>query len=191
MSNKDPLNDAVVKNIIDSMQTQTNTIFDDLVVKNENSKLPEEIFQGHFLPFFSGQRHASKDDNVIAEWISVAGTPMNEVDIIDRDGEVLFTVPPLMDTNIINVTTNTSQRSMSAILSNYDLHHNNIPKVAVNKLNQNLGDKSEALLNPKVSFENKERWDKIMLRYNISPEEVATKTSEIDTNDDVNYDEGD
>lgn len=68
-------------------------ILDDILEDTANTMpvLPEPIFVKHFLPLF-----ASEEEVDLTPWLDVAGNAQNPVRVINREGEVLFTVPPLL-----------------------------------------------------------------------------------------------
>lgn len=66
--------------------------------KKDLPMLPETIFKSYFLPYFAGQVAPA---NHVPDWISIAGAPTQQVNIIDNIGNVLFTVPALLSTQHI------------------------------------------------------------------------------------------
>lgn len=89
-----------------------------------NAKIPEEVFRHHFLPHFSGKPEENPKRNVVAEWIGVAGTAMSRVDVTNEKGETLFTVPPIMDSKIIDLNKVGGKR-LGDLLGEYNLHRLN------------------------------------------------------------------
>lgn len=74
------------------------SIHNALVVENKLVQLPEQVFINELLPFLCGETLSQVTPAV---WVSVAGTPFLEIEIIDTKGEVLFKVPALMERNAI------------------------------------------------------------------------------------------
>ena len=66
------------------------------------NKLPEYLFKSNFLPLFAGLE--THPDVTIGMWVSVAGTPFAEVDIIDDQGQILFSVPPIFERHVVDST---------------------------------------------------------------------------------------
>uniref|UniRef100_A0AAU7PF67 Uncharacterized protein n=1 Tax=Burkholderia phage vB_BgluM-SURPRISE13 TaxID=3159457 RepID=A0AAU7PF67_9VIRU len=66
-----------------------------------NSKFPEELFVEHFLPLFTGEVQPTMQVNYTTWLEKVAGGEKVAVDIVDANGNTLFTVPPLFDTSIL------------------------------------------------------------------------------------------
>ena len=176
--------DAIAKNI----QESTNDVFDSLVSNSDNNVLPENIFVQYFLPYFSGKLPITKQTSVMTDWVSVAGSPVAEVDIIDQQNQVLFTVPSLFDTKIINPIRGDESESISQIYNQYSLKNNNIPIVATRYLSNAMDSKSEEILNEVQQKDT--RWDNILNRYGIeSPNQQKKITSiEEEPEDDLIYD---
>lgn len=65
------------------------------------SQFPEELFIEHFLPLFADEIKPTPELNV-RTWIDkVAGGETVPVEIIDSEGKVLFTVPAMFDTSVL------------------------------------------------------------------------------------------
>jgi hypothetical protein len=145
-----------------------NNSFNSLVANREVSKLPEEIFKSYFLPFFLGETKEAptSDRNPLTDWISIAGTPMAEVEIISPAGEVLFAVPALYDTDMLNIVTRSPGNSIADIAHEYELRKAVLPRAAANFLNTALLNKSEAIFKSSDEKSTSERWDEIRKRYN-------------------------
>lgn len=178
----------------EEISLQIGRAFDSLVVKVNNAHLPETVFQQHFLPFFAGELDAPslKDRDVITDWISIAGTPMSEVDIVDDLGNTLFSVPPIFDSKIIEHVNRKAGNSIQDIMLEYEMRKGGVPTQANNFLNQALATKSQEItsntshLNVSIS-----RWNDIMKRYNKGPVDSTTESGKVqntDPGDDVVYD---
>jgi len=79
---------------------------------------PEELFVKFFLPFFVGEIPATPEINMNTWLDKVSGDPKNPVDIIDNEGNVIFTVPPILDQSVIEQS-NPQSRSMTVIERQY------------------------------------------------------------------------
>jgi hypothetical protein len=186
---EDKVSKAIANNLKKQVAEQTNDIYNSLVGNKENSQLPEDIFQQYFLPHFSGQASISNKPEVMAEWISIAGTPTSEVDIIDHAGHVLFTVPSLFDTNVIDAVKREVGESISDIYNQYDLKSNNIPSVANNFLNKELSKKLRIVDTNINHSDITDRWNSIFDRYGIQHSTPSNTTKETDSSldDDLIY----
>ncbi|BCM95270.1 hypothetical protein [Burkholderia phage FLC6] len=67
----------------------------------QNSQFPETLFVEHFLPLFAGEVQPTAEVNYRTWLEKVAGGEKVSVDIVDENGKILFTVPPLFDTSIL------------------------------------------------------------------------------------------
>lgn len=167
-----------------------NSAHADLVLNHPNRQIPEEIFRVHFLDFFTTQEKLDPNRNYLAEWIGVAGTSVSKVDAIDPAGNVLFTVPPVMDSSIMNLS-NPGGKSLKDMMYEYKLHAEGLPGAADRYAKQVFGDKA-AQLTPGHSDETvaSNAWSKILDYYHITPLDksgqalIKTQT----TGDDLEYD---
>jgi hypothetical protein len=181
-------NEEIIDDVLFSkLSEQTESIYSSLVNVKYNARLPENVFVGYFLPHFSGQVPISDDTTVMADWISIAGTPMSEVDIVNPAGDTIFTVPSLFDTNIIDITKQDLGEPFPNIYSQYDLKNNHIPVIANSYLNEALSEKIDKIRNVDI-ITNDARWSEILTRYGIV--NLKAVTSEIDDNpaSDLEYD---
>lgn len=76
-------------------------IANQLTTIEQNSQFPEELFVQHFLPLFAGEVAPTPHVNYQTWLEKVAGGERVSVDIVDANGVVLFTVPPLFDTSVL------------------------------------------------------------------------------------------
>lgn len=178
----------------EEISLQIGRAFDSLVVQVNKAHLPETVFQQHFLPFFAGELDAPslKGRDVITDWISIAGTPMSEVDIVGENGETIFTVPPIFDTNIIQHVNRKAGNSLRDIMIEYEMRKGGVPAQASNFLNEALAAKSSDLV-PDTAHAavTTGRWNEIMKRYNkssIDNSDAPKQTISNDPGDDVVYD---
>lgn len=139
-------------------------------------KLPEELFVTYFLPMFAGLE--THPDVNIGRWVSIAGTPFAEVDIINQHGQTLFTVPPIFERNVID-TTKVSDMSIQSVTATYELLLQQSPHRAIKFLEHGLDkiDKSKDLMKWKGLYADKMK--PIFERYNVVPswQEGGAKTA--------------
>ncbi|MGI9212589.1 MAG: hypothetical protein ACR2HF_08960 [Methylococcaceae bacterium] len=143
-------------------------VFNALCVENDPvlGRIPERIFRDYFLPYFAGER-SMEDTNIVAQWISVAGTPSAEVRVIDDvTQEELYRVPPIMSTQFLDVQTRPNGQSMKEVLEQAALYRRNIPAQGERFLEMAYGDKAQVMLrNARLPEEYNRRWGEIMVRY--------------------------
>lgn len=129
-----------------------------------NATLPEKVFRANFLPIITGeafvrqpndearQRLAVEAENL---WLRVAGSAAAEVDVVEEDGTVAFTVPASVNARLID--TSQSMRSQDRQLrhDNEDYIHNLSinPEAARVKFTSSLSARLGDLLRPEVARE--------------------------------------
>lgn len=175
---------------MEDIKKSTDEIYAALVEdsQRELAQLPEAIFVSYFLPFFSGQQVIDKSQDVIAQWISVAGSPMAEVSIIDPAGKVLFIVPALFDSSIINSVDHAVGDSLSDIFSQYKIRARNVPAQGELYLKQAMDSKVPEMTRQSQQYNaNTERWQTIFQRYQIVPVSVQQTASVAGNADDLDY----
>lgn len=185
--------DALRQQTLEQVRQSTSFAYDSLVVQQNKHKIPEQVFVAHFLPYFSGQ-DLGQGRNVVAEWIGVAGSPMAEVDVVDQKGEVVYSVPPIYNTNILEIANRKAGQSVADIFQQYELRRAGVPAAANAYLNQNLADKSREMVIGQIDENSVAgRWNSIMSRYGIKPTAEAEKAGGTSkpaqpADDDVLYD---
>ena len=166
----------------EQVREQINNLFDELVVI-ENAKLPEDIFVEYFLEHF---KYGGGDINnpLNIKWVELSGSVYNEVDIIDDMGNVIYTVPPLLDR--ATVDEEAIKLNFSNIAATYVLKSNNLPSVGVNYLNNKIGNLDKMVESKNTNIYS-ERWASVFNRYNTPKEPVQEQqvTTPINNNDDT------
>lgn len=164
------------------MSKDVNKVFTALCVENDQvlGKIPESVFQGYFLPYFSGELSMA-DTTVVGQWVGIAGTPAAEVRIIDdATGAELYRVPPLLFTQFLDVQTRPRGMPMKDVFEHAAMHRQNIPIQGERYLEAAYNDKAAVLLRAsEMPDEYRVRWETIMRRYGktqviAEPAAVAT-----------------
>lgn len=126
--------------------------FNALVVNVPNAKLPEHVFKQLFLPLLAGEIKETEISNLMIYWISVAGSPTGDIDIIDTRGDVLFTLPSVLNTTMIDPSNHAS--GLSDLYTEAQMYFNQLPVMGERFLIPGLGKKLGEILNnldnPKV-----------------------------------------
>ena len=136
----------------------------------EHRVFPEHLFKSVWLPIFAGVSNEINGKKVgIVDWLDVAGTALHEVDIIDKEGKVLFTVPPLIrDTPMLAKRhPNDSMREIMAEYIGYATLHPNMGKVFMEKV---IGAK---IPRKPADVRYIRRWNEILTRYGYPPIELS------------------
>lgn len=138
------------------------------------TKIPEVEFKTYFFPFISGQLSIEEANKRRNYWIHLANGPMREVDVIDIDDKVLFTVPPLFNSNIINSGNNKVILSLFAeygtLLEQSGIAAENMLKAASSPI-------VDLLVNDVVFNTYKKQWIYIFNRYSGNKINTSNNTS--------------
>jgi len=88
--------DRMMATDIRKAKENINEVYNEIVVENkpDHGELPESVFKDHFLDYFKNIEKA-EDDTKLLKWIEVSGGPYNPTDLIDNNGDVVLTVPPI------------------------------------------------------------------------------------------------
>lgn len=146
---------------LDDLNNAQAKIFSGLVVSYEPNKLAEHIFVSYFLPGFMGK---NPNKEWVLQWVSIAGSPNQEVSVVDTSGKELFRVPAILPTQ--NLLLDNSNVTLNDIFA----HSQTLSKTLQGGghfLFDQLGKKIQevpAILG-KTTTQN--AWDVILARYNI------------------------
>jgi hypothetical protein len=179
--------------IIENAKQQEELFFNGIIKASQEARtrLPEEVFVKHFLPFFSGQQSIKENPEVIPSWIGIAGSPTSPVDVINDSGEVLYTVPGFYDTTVIKANSRFRDSSLGETMVQYEMDKSVIPQRANNRINKELERKLPGIFQESsIHAENKKSWDTIFKRYGIK-EDIETKKEHNENTtvrDDLEYD---
>lgn len=98
------------------------------LMNEPNPTVDYMLFGEVFLPFFAKDKNPKYPNVTPGLWLSVAKSHYNEVDIIGPNGEVVATVPPMFERDILemaDMSNDTEQgvrsQRMSQIMANTDL----------------------------------------------------------------------
>lgn len=163
-----------LQSIKDKLQKAADDTYSQLVTDQIYGRLPEDLFVSNFLPYFTGKLKVEEGNNVIPLWISIAGNPTSRVCILDKNGEVLYTVPPIFDTGILN-TLDSKNRKLAEIYHNYTIRKDNLPMAADNFLDSAMAEKYNTILSNIVNQKYQKEWQDIFDRYNVNVEIKKTK----------------
>ncbi len=95
-----------------------------IVVEAPVTRIPEHVFVNEILPFICGEAPPQVNPAV---WASVAATPLAEIDVIDKQGQVIFRMPPLMDREAFSHAEASKTGSVSNTLENISMLRHQSP----------------------------------------------------------------
>lgn len=142
-------------------------IFDALVTSTiiPNNILPESVFVEHFLPFFAGKRSFDDVPQAYNDWVSIAGGAYREVNIIDINNNVLFSVPKMLNTASIDAAA--YSRSIKSILASKDQRDaagHRDPEIDYDEMRSNLINKMHTV---EVNEADTDKWNFIFDKYGV------------------------
>ena len=153
----------------------------------EYKKFPAELFKKDFLRLFTGQipEGEAKDNNAIAVWIAIAGSPHMPVDLIDENGTVVAQVPALFNSDkfIKNNSDNDRGVFVNAVtdLENMRKSH---PRLAYQAYMARLLPYAEKLTTD-IGINNLEGWIKLFKYFNINPDNPKEDVKQETNFDDI------
>lgn len=175
---------------VENLQKVADESYDILVAKKTNPRIPEDVFKHHFLNYFTGHGKVEPSRNIIAEWVSVAGSVTNSVDVFDQTTkEILFTVPPIMDTSNIR-TKKEGNKTMIELNLEHSIVKNSFPGAGARFVNTTMVEKAKSLVGGTLDTTKAEQqWIAIHDRYfgsgDVKTEKPNTST---DTGDLYEFD---
>ena len=179
------LENMVRDQMMTAASEKINFIYNRLNEPSLLAKLPLQVFDQYFAPFFFGQKPLERDSDMFSTWVGIAGSPMAPVEIIDNN-KVVFVVPPLYDTEAINLMKNTN---MTRVMDEYGAHRNSLPAVAMKYVENTLLPQVDKVTQDTKS--NVERWSAVAEHYKPAEAKatpVAKGTMVINSDDDLSYD---
>lgn len=163
------------------------SVFKDIVERPKN-QLPETVFVNVFLEHFKNPPEDFEKSTLTLKWLELAGSHFDEVEVVDQNNKVLYTVPslyapPQLDMDIM------SQFDFNKIRDDYSLEIDRIPELAEKMLAADLdGVEKGVITNPKPI---QDQWLSIFNRYTDQVDEVSDHYNTItgvDLSEDIDYD---
>lgn len=174
-----------IANQISAIENQLNE-----AAAHDRGWLPEDVFGRYFLPFFAG------DDPLpfkvsLKDWILIARNPFGEVNIV-RGNTVLFTIPPVLDREVIETITERG-KNIADIVKDAQLHTNLSPRLGAAKLKQGLEGLRVIGDIPTHMRKHIDVWNKVFVHYgrkpltNDAPSSGTVGASNQDDDDDFDF----
>ena len=161
--------------VADDMQS-INQLHEEVTSTRVNNINVDDLIE-IWLPMFMGWQD-SKSHLTIAHWISFAGTELSRVDVLGRDGKVMFQVPPMYpDEAVVAVNRDTGVDEATADSLNNLLTGN----IEVARARSDLGPLHETLsvlgerISPSAIQKHKVEWEqfyKNMGVWELTPEKI-------------------
>ena len=177
-------------------------IYRTVVIDSRNDftgKLPEALFTEYFLPVFKQtpeeiekltQQERAIRDQLLQDWVKVAGGVFNEVNIIDQAGNILFTVPALKSTAVINPKKNENHPGFSHVVATARLMEFQSPTKSLEYQKKEFTKTLLSQVEKKGVYKtDEERWIDIFNRYGGMKSEQSTSTSNTNTTSNNEFDD--
>ena len=132
------------------------------MLKEERNKMPEGVFKEFFLPYFNGNEEIVDDNPIMAKWVEFSGSVYHSVDLINGEGKVVDTVPPL----IVNTEANREKSAnidYGVISSEFNLRSKRSPVNGDSYLEKTLSAVGNELSD--TSTDNEKEWHGLLKRY--------------------------
>ena len=127
--------------------------------------IPEFPFKMYFLPAFAGLfKDPAVLDKMVAKWIAIAGQVHREVQVVDTEGKLMFTVPPLQTLDIFDAT-----KQGIVPISSIIKRSERVKSIAPNRYNSALQASLEQTLfdriNPEAVEKTYQQWSEMFSLY--------------------------
>lgn len=143
-----------------------NTLDNIINVDNPNGTISLDLFSKVFFPMFLA--YLSGKQNVdLSYWYDETNTNgYQSVDVVDRAGEIVFTVPPLLNNRKTDLG-DTLEMSPAEIMAIADMHDKSFPGNGVKYIEKNLTEKFDRDVEGNLQLQEKfvNGWKKIFKFY--------------------------
>lgn len=151
---------------LDEKIKQMKEDFDQLDKLNIRS-IPENIFVFNFLPFFCGEK-VENSNYLLNTWLDIAGSNYKPVNVVDNNGKVVITVPPIHDNNAIEPVTN-RRDDLSYMFRESREKSTLSPNLGINIVNDALGSRFHKVIRDTQNSPIKEKWLALFRHYGKTP----------------------
>ena len=182
---------AIADHLREESQEKIDLIYTRLNQGAQNARFPKDKFDLFFAPYFLGQKPISKDSDIFSTWAGIAGSPMASVDIVDSNNNVVFTVPPLYNTSVIDLAKPESKIGMK--LEEYQMMSADLPGRSIGYIEKELLPTLSKTISNITHDGYNEDWNNIAKHYNVptgptSENKESTNGIANNTDDDLQYD---
>lgn len=131
------------------------------------ARLPEDLFVAHFLPLFRGDiKDPLLEQDLRTKWYILARHQLGEVNIIDANGEILFTTPSINYTKMFDPTKSDVSGSFKDLITIANQMGSANPVRAKQYLENNLTKKFNSMrVKGHILINEEQRWLDIFKRY--------------------------
>lgn len=189
------LAESFTKEIAKIDEESERAFINDLIdaVTTPPKKIPEPVFREIFLPYFTGERKPDPNNSAIAHWIGLVGSASDPADIVDVKGEVLFQVPPMYDSSVIDTRRNSKDaKNFATIFSVYEEEARVHPVLGKKFLVEELSKKADVTIPEDMAEKSKYSWDPVLKYYKLipdTPENNKTQENQTPGDDDLEFED--
>lgn len=163
---------STLRNFIEDVTVKTTAPED--TIRN----VPLNVFEAIFLPFVRGEVESTNEQNYFAHWAGLVGAT-SPAHVCDVTGKKLFTVPPLMDSSMLDNKAMPRGAVMKPLV-NYSAMASTQPQRAVGELAQALVSDVEQ----RVVGAPKYSWDEMLKYYGVSEKKEVKPHGQASIEDD-------
>jgi hypothetical protein len=166
------------------------------IAEEDIKRLPERVFVGVFLPVFAGDEQLHYNVNM-ETWLNYAGSPYKSVHVVDRNDNILFTVPPLLNREAVNpVKPSDYKVPISSVVTTAGQIANQSPRQGLRYLTTELTKRALIMKVPGNVLKDLAIWNSIFTRYGRLPiveltadqkKIINNTTDEVDDTDDFEF----
>lgn len=158
------------------------------LTKEPVKRIPENVFRELFLPVFAGTGDAElerKTGEFCAHWAGIVGSHSDSAEVVDVQGNKLFTVPPLIATNLLNPTEEGFKAGMygRTLTAMTDAARVN-PRMAAAEYAAAMGEKLDKV----IQKTDNNPWEQVFSFYGLIPNAAVTPTADKNTDLDEDFD---
>lgn len=153
----------------------------------ERRTYPEQDFRRYFLGVFTGEAQRNPPPGYTAKrvteearncWLMVAGSVMAEVDVVNRDGSVAFTIPAMSDSTALNTIQKTEDENMKHMEEEWR-HQQGLGAIAERKMIKSLNERLAHISSGEVDVkEAKRKLDIVRKFYGLETDDTEKKDSQ-------------
>jgi len=189
------LAESFTKEIAKIDEESERAFINDLIdaVTTPPKKIPEPVFREIFLPYFTGERKPDPNNSAIAHWIGLVGSASDPADIVDVKGDVLFQVPPMYDSSVIDTRRNSKDaKNFATIFSVYEEEARVHPALGKKFLVEELSKKADVTIPEDMAEKSKYSWDPVLKYYKLipdTPEKGKVQENQTPGDDDLEFED--
>lgn len=134
------------------------------LAQSNTRSVPENIFVTHFLPLFCGESQENKSV-LLDNWYAIAGTPYSPVNVVDIYGNVIVTVPPILNREVLPVKIERDNGDLSDVFETAARKAEFSPKLGENHVVNELSKRFLSTIDTSPNDALKAQWAAVFSKY--------------------------